>query len=417
MDKIPDFKKTAKQVEAIDLLTSSAKHIMIYGGSRSGKTFIILYAIFVRASKVKSRHLIVRLRFNHVKTSVWLDSLPKVLLLCFPELIVIPNKQDYYIKFPNGSEVWVAGLDDKIRVEKVLGKEYSTIFFNECSQIGFSEVNVALTRLAEKNSLKNKAYYDENPPTRRHWSYPLFILSKNPEDWEDMDTSKYASMVINPRDNIENIDEEYIEDILDTLPEKQRMRFRDGLFSDEGEGSIYYAFDREKHVKHFEPQGYPIRVGVDFNVNPGTAVACEIVDDVIYFFDEIYMADSNTFDMAREIKRRYGTGIDIIPDSTGNSRRSSAKQTDHEILRDTGFKVVATKNPFREDRFNCANGLLEKQRIIVHPKCKYLIRDFEQLAHEKSDAMLGHISDAATYVAWKLYPLRKGSYNLTIDME
>ena len=159
-EKTKSFKKTAKEHEAIRLLKGEALSILLYGGSRSGKTFMLLYAIIVRALKHKSRHLVLRLHFNHVKTSVWHDTLPKVIELACPHLSVKWNRSDYYVEFPNGSEIWIGGLDDKSRTEKVLGTEYSTIFFNECSQLTYDSTQTALSRLAENSGLVNKAYYD-----------------------------------------------------------------------------------------------------------------------------------------------------------------------------------------------------------------------------------------------------------------
>ena len=51
---------------------------MSYGGSRSGKTFGICRAMILRACKTKSRHLAVRLKFNHAKTSLWYETFSKV---------------------------------------------------------------------------------------------------------------------------------------------------------------------------------------------------------------------------------------------------------------------------------------------------------------------------------------------------
>ena len=67
---IASFKKTIIQAKAVRLLASDAKHIMLYGGSRSGKTFIIVFAMIVRACKVKSRHVMLRQTFNSIKTSI-----------------------------------------------------------------------------------------------------------------------------------------------------------------------------------------------------------------------------------------------------------------------------------------------------------------------------------------------------------
>ena len=78
---------TSDQMMAMQNLSADATHCALGGGSRSGKTFLIIRAIFMRACKVpNSRHLIARYRFNVCKTAIGLDTVPKVIRLCFPEL-------------------------------------------------------------------------------------------------------------------------------------------------------------------------------------------------------------------------------------------------------------------------------------------------------------------------------------------
>jgi PBSX family phage terminase large subunit len=399
------FNKTEKQRLAIDILSSPAKYIMLYGGSRSGKTFILLYSLIIRAAKAKSRHVILRYKFNHAKTSIWLDTLPKVVSLCFPELSnsLVWQSSDFFLKLPNGSEIWVSGLDDSIRVEKILGKEYSTIFFNECSQIPYKSVQTALTRLAEKNELKNRAYFDENPPQKSHWSYSVFIKLKNPDTWQTLDEKKYTYMRMNPEDNLDNIDKEYI-DILQSLSPKERQRFLSGEFQDAAEGAIFYAFNSEQHVKRIDNISTPMKMGCDFNVNPIVAVAGYYQNNIIHITDEIYRENANTFMLANEAVKRWG-GIDCYPDSTGISRKSSANKTDIQILKDAGLNVKPTCNPHVADRNNCVNALFGNNRLFIDPGCRWLIKDLEQLTHNNKDPMLGHISDALGYLCWALEPM------------
>jgi PBSX family phage terminase large subunit len=362
---------------------------MLYGGSRSGKTFIIVYAMIVRACKTKSRHISLRHKFNHAKTSIWMDTLPKVLSLCFPNLRVKFHKTDYYISFPNGSEYWIAGLDDSARVEKILGKEYSTIHFNEASQIPYPSVGVAMTRLAEKNSLKKKAYFDENPPSKRHWSYSVFIQQKDPNDWSALDAKAFDCMIMNPGDNLANIDENYITDILDNLPSNQKARFKDGKFDDADSPSIYHGFLRENNVKSvtLNPR-HPIYIGMDFNVNPMTAVVCHVTSTDVLVAEEIYLKNSNTHEMAKYIVEKYGTGHRIIPDATGKALKTSAAGfSDHEILRQHGFKIESSINPFRMDRYNAMNKLLEDRRLWIDPRCVKLIKDLEQVIFKEGTNM------------------------------
>ena len=412
------FRKTKIQAQAVKYLADNYRHIMLYGGSRSGKTFILVRSIIIRALKVKSRHIILRQKFNHVKTSIWLDTLPKVLKVCFPELIVSMSKTDYFVTFPNGSELWVGGLDDAERVEKILGKEYSTIYFNECSQISYAAIQIALTRLAEKNSLINKAYYDENPPTKRHWSYWLFIKGIDPVDNVPIDNSRYKSFLMNPKDNIENIDQEYIEEILSKLPERERRRFEFGEFLDDSDGSAYYAFNREKHVKEIDRSFHvgQICIGMDFNVNPMTAVVGYYVNETFYVIDEVYLENSDTFKMSDELKRRGYIG-DVYPDSTGANRKTSGK-SDHLILKEAGFTVKKTHNPIVFDRINNVNRLLTADRLIISPKCKKLIADLEKVVwrdnqlDKKTHPELTHISDALGYWLFAVDNMLKGVNNI-----
>src|SRR3990167_6068810 len=115
---------TPKHEEANALLAGEAQHVMLLGGSRSGKTFLFVRGICMRAIKApKSRHAILRFRFNHCKQSIVFDTFPKVMALAFPDVSYELNRSDWFATLQGGSEIWFGGLDDKERTEKVLGNE------------------------------------------------------------------------------------------------------------------------------------------------------------------------------------------------------------------------------------------------------------------------------------------------------
>lgn len=250
---------TPKQREANRLLGSSARNIMLRGGSRSGKTFLLVRAIIQRALNApESRHVIFRFRFNHAKTSVWSDTIPKVLKLCFPALRVRFDKTDFYVELPNGSQVWIAGLDDKERVEKILGQEYATLYFNESSQIPWGSVEMAMSRLAQlcplapeiatatgRAYLALKAYFDCNPPSKLHWSYQLFRLKLKPGTKEALpNPDTYVEMKVNPADNADNLPSEYFE-VLASMSAAKRLRFEAGEWASEVNGALWALEDRK----------------------------------------------------------------------------------------------------------------------------------------------------------------------------
>lgn len=243
------FKLTSRQDEALDVLGSDARHILLEGGSRSGKTFITLRVIALRALAAPgSRHAVFRLHFNSVKASVIYDTFPKMMQLCFPGVPYEINKSDWFATFPNKSQIWFGGLDDKERTEKILGQEYATIFLNEVSQIPFSSRNLALTRLAqlctyEKNGVKHplrlKTYYDCNPPSKAHWAYKLFHENKDPETNKAIDNfAEYAYIKLNPKDNTENLPAEYLK-TLEALPMRLRKRFLEGSYAEVAPGALW----------------------------------------------------------------------------------------------------------------------------------------------------------------------------------
>ncbi|TXH15359.1 MAG: DNA-packaging protein [Hyphomicrobiaceae bacterium] len=243
------FKLTSRQDEALDVLGSDARHILLEGGSRSGKTFITLRVIALRALAAPgSRHAVFRLHFNSVKASVIYDTFPKMMQLCFPGVPYEINKSDWFATFPNKSQIWFGGLDDKERTEKILGQEYATIFLNEVSQIPFSSRNLALTRLAqlctyEKNGVKHplrlKTYYDCNPPSKAHWAYKLFHENKDPETNKPIDNfAEYAYIKLNPKDNTENLPAEYLK-TLEALPLRLRKRFLEGSYAEVAPGALW----------------------------------------------------------------------------------------------------------------------------------------------------------------------------------
>lgn len=267
------FKLNPKQSQALQVIGSLATYIMLFGGSRSGKTFIAVRAIVIRAlASNGSRHAILRFRFNHVKASVVNDTFPKVMSLCFPEVKYHVNRTDWYAQFPNGSQIWFGGLDDKERTEKILGQEYVTIYLNETSQIPYSSYLIAITRLAQKcvyekegveKSLRLKMLFDCNPPSQAHWTYKIFIKKLDPLTKKSLpNASNYAHIQMNPEDNKNNLPESYLE-TLKNLPSRMRQRFWEGKFADITENALFTVEMIDKWRQDELPDLQRIVVAVD----------------------------------------------------------------------------------------------------------------------------------------------------------
>jgi predicted phage terminase large subunit-like protein len=248
------FELTDRQRQAIDVLADLATWIMLFGGGRSGKTFVIVRAVVLRALKAPgSRHLITRSRFNHLKASIVLDTFPKVMRLCFPQLVRGKdwdiNMSDGYATLPGGSQIWFLGLDDKERTEKILGLEFATIYVNEASQVAWAGVQLLLTRLAQRvmqalpgraeRPLKLRFLFDCNPPSKAHWSFKVFKQKLDPETKEPLtQPDNYASFQMNPGDNAANLSPEYLQ-TLQGLSGRMRRRFVEGEFAEATPNALF----------------------------------------------------------------------------------------------------------------------------------------------------------------------------------
>lgn len=254
---------------------------MLFGGSRSGKTFLFVRAICVRALAAPgSRHAILRFRYNAVKASIALDTLPSVMKLCFPGVPYKWNDQMGYFSIgPEGreSQIWLGGLDDKERTEKILGSQYVTPYLNECSQIPWSAVGLVVTRLAqvvetkldgqEPKRLTPRMFYDCNPPNKGHWTYKLFIQKVEPETGLPVaNPTDYASIQMNAGDNAANLPPEYIK-TLEGLSARLQKRFLKGEFADANPNALFRDEDIDKW-RHVGDAPLPDFVRVVVAVDP-----------------------------------------------------------------------------------------------------------------------------------------------------
>lgn len=229
--KITKFKldKHPKQKDAIRLIKNN-RVTLLEGGGRSGKTLIFLYVIIVRCLLKVSDHLVCRFRFSHVKQAICYQTMPKLLKILGLEHTVRLNKSEWFYEFPNGSRIWIGGLDDKERTEKILGNEYATIFLNEASQISFDSYEMIITRLNPPQGMTGKILIDYNPPSKKHWGYLIFHERRFP-DGRPVPENDYAFMKINPGDNPHN-SPEYMGN-LEQLSYQKRERFLHGNYTDD----------------------------------------------------------------------------------------------------------------------------------------------------------------------------------------
>ena len=393
------FKPTMIQKKALSLLKRGAKHILLFGGSRSGKMTVLVMAIIFRALMyAESRHLICRFRAKDARSSVLRETL-------LPWLDNTVGKNGYrylahesMVTLFNGSEIWIGGLGDREQADKILGHEYNTIYFNEISQLSYAAVTTAYSRLAMKvQGCRNLFFYDCNPGSPLHWAYKIFVLKRTFLSGDPLEKPElYTSMLLNPEDNRENLPEDYIADILDGLPEKQRARFRDGLWV-KAEGVIYDKFDESMIVKTSDlPERFDrFAAGQDFGLNI-TFVKIGWLDDVVYVLNDYGAFNMTTQSFNEELMARGwmdcpdGMGLPVYCDPAGGERIQ-------EIT--GGLKA----NNSVESGIDFINAKIERRQFYVSEKCTGILSEIWDYCRDESGEIVkvnDHYLDALRYAVF-----------------
>lgn len=337
------LKLTEKQVTGLELLMDPNKtRILFTGGSRSGKTALITEYLVQRAFQYPgSLQLAARLHRVDIETSFFDRTLKDYLreFIGPPGHLYQIREGDLKVVFSNGSEILCAGLDDKDRVEKILGNEYLTIFVNEATQITYPTLMMLLTRLAQRvwdndrtHQGVNKIILDCNPRGKRHWLYLWGVLFRDPKTKQKLkNQEKHAMLHWTPFDNIEHLGQDYI-DTLDSMDADTRERMLLGKWIS-GTNGVFPEFDEEKHTcKRFKiPKDWDVYMAVDFGFKHpfGAVWAALDPEGILYVFHTYRKTKKTTKENGRAI-REYNLKHKIHPitiwaDHSAGDRRVLAK--------------------------------------------------------------------------------------------
>ena len=293
--------------------------------------------------------------------------------------------------------------------QRIVGSELTYCFFDEFDTGLEKNVMEAYLKAVGRMRGSEKAQvYIVTTPEGFKSTYKLFV---------EQNTGDKKLIRAKTTDN-HHLPKSYIEKLKSQYDEKLLAQYLNGEFVNMKGFSAYYSFDRDKNIENISKQNNFILVGMDFNVNPMTAVCGNIVDGKLYIFKEYYLKNSNTYEMVDLIKRDFpNCTIEVNPDMTGIKRSTSSMgRTDIDIIRAAGFRVKGSINPLVKDRLNTVNNILEKGNLIIDKSCKFLIRDLEQVTLDDNGRLDGsnkdltHISDALGYLANNYFYNKKPSW-------
>lgn len=344
------LKMTEKQKIGYALLASkNYTRILFDGGSRSGKTTTWVEWLVQRAFQYPdSRQFVGRLCRTHAKASLWNDSFRRYLRQIDRRYYTL-LEAELTIRFYNGSEIIIGGLDDAEATEKVLGNEYITVVLNEATQLTYETMQMLETRIAQRCEDKDgnlaipKLVLDCNPRGPRHWLYMVGVRHVDPYTERPVANAKrWARLPWSAYDNKENLPEEYLQ-TLESLPDVMKKRMLYGLWVS-NDGAVYDEFKEETHV--VEPFPIPddwMRIrAIDFGyTNPFVCLWGALdPDGRLYIYRELYQRQLRTAAAAQEIKR-YTGNENIIFTVADHDAQERAELESNDVFTEPANKQVA----------------------------------------------------------------------------
>jgi hypothetical protein len=379
-----------------EIINHPAKRKVLVAGRRFGKSHLSLIWLLTKEIKSGERRWIITPTYRSGKATTW-----RLMRQLFREYDCQINESELTIKLPNESEIAIRGAEQENNLrgaglDMVVMEEYSYIKPHVWDEIIYPMLTTT----------DGEAFFIGTPNGYDHL-YDAFLRGQGKDkDWMSWQYTTVDGGYV-PQEEIEKA-----KSMMDERAFKTEF-----LASFETTGNrAAYNFDRNIHVKKAEQLSNNLFWGMDFNVDYMSAVlGCEFSDGTIHYFDEIRQTNSNTEEMAKAMKAT-APNIPVYPDSAGSARSTTSNRSDHMILKDYSFHVVAKKaNPPVIDRLNALNRMLKdakgRVRMTVDSKCVHLIKDLEQVQRsrdgkiDKSDIALTHMLDACSYYIAYRHPI------------
>ncbi len=386
-----------------NVIKDDSRFRVLITGRRFGKTFVAINEIAKFASIPNKKIWYVAPSYRQAKAICWGVLKEKMI---YHKWVKSINHSDLTLTLKNNSQITLRGSDNESSLRGV-GLHFLILDeFQDINKTAWYEVLRPTLSDTEGHAL-----FCGTPRGFGNWSYDLYKMGENNKDWKSF---QYTTL------EGEQVSEDEIEQAKQDLDLRTFQQEYEATFVNYS-GMIYYNFSRDKNIiEKYNKNTGVLHIGLDFNVDPMSAVVCIIENDRIFVVDEVQIYSSNTNEMCDEIKTRYkNKQIVVYPDPSARQRKTSAGGlTDLAILKNNGFDVRCRSTaPLVRDRINAVNSKLKnvngKNSLFIVKFCKNAIKSIERQIYKEGthipdkDSGYDHMNDALGYLVEYNFPLRR----------
>lgn len=398
-----DFNPHDGQIEIAEAVLKH-RFVVVRAGRRFGKSSLALNIVLREALQNPGRYWIIAPEYTQAKSIYWRDLVSEYVPR---EIIKKKNDNELILEIMtlNGGNSVIefkgSDRDDKLRGAGLKGVVMDEFAFQK-PHVWDKIVGPMLVQtngwalfITTPNGVANHF--------KKFWDDAVKLQADKNPDWATFHFTSYD----NPMIKKSNLDEE-------------RKRLTEEFFSQEYmadfakfAGLIYTGFDDKRHVKSFEiDENWTFYRSIDFGATDPNAVVFVGVDKdgIHHFFDEIYMNELFTSELAELIKQKSAHRH-----FTGTYADSAAKQSIIDLGQHGIYAIPVAKNLAAKETgsrqwivagINRVQQMLKEDKIVIHPRCKATIKEFMSYSWRKDrlgdsinmpEDTNNHILDALRY--------------------
>jgi phage terminase large subunit len=348
------------------LLDYSHRWEVYMGSAGSAKSYFITQKLIVRACREPIKILVCRRYASTIRNTcfaLFKEILTKWKLTPYVKI----RETDFNIRFPNGSEIIVTGLDEETKLLSLAG--IGTIFIEEVFEVEKNKVEQLNLRLrgATPNQQIIMAF---NPISKNHWLHN-FCEEEPPTSF----LFTHSTYKDNPFLNDEYVAE--LEELYKRNPAKARI-FCDGQWGVDAEGLVLTNWREEDFdAMELAANGLEHRAGMDLGWIDKSAIIDTLYDKqnkTIYVFNEFYKSGCQTSELATAVKNMKLEKSKLKVDA--------AEPRTIQYFRNEGINAEGCAKG--KDSVKAGLMFLQDNLIIVHPRCRNFKTELENFSYIKS---------------------------------
>lgn len=336
------------------------------GSAGSGKSYTIGQKIIIRCCSEPIRVVVCR-RYGTTLRNTCFSLMKEILTKWKLTPYVKIRETDMNIRFPNGSEIIMLGLDEETKLLSL--NNISCIWVEEAYEVPqpiVEQLNIRMRGQAANQQL----LLSWNPISKNSYLYNFSV--ENPPENSIYIHSTYKDNPFLNKEYIAALDEMEVRN-----PSKYRVYGR-GEWGVDSEGLVITNWRAEEFDPlHLASLGLEHRAGCDLGWIDPSAVIDTLYDrenKTIYVFNEFYKSGCQLEELANAIKDMELTRIKLFVDA--------AEPRTIQYFRQQGINATACAKG--KDSVKTGYQFLQDHLIIVRPSCQKLIMELENFSYVKS---------------------------------